>query len=166
MHLMHIDQVHGRSKTDPKGFVRDLNIPSDQCYHPTKCPPRRSRLAKSELSAQKNAIAQQKEKFTRLQIESPYTDLAYAVLTVYREAGYDSPVHAVGGSIWKANEQIAEITPVHCEGMTPVTLEAYMNRMLLVLHQQYGIRKFAAKIRRDPQCCPIRPCFHHPERLR
>jgi hypothetical protein len=80
-------------------------------------------------------------------------------LIIYREAGYDSPVHAIAGSVWKGNEQIVEITPVHCEGMTPSIMEEYTETMLRVLHKEYGIRKFAAKLRRDPQCCPIRPCY-------
>lgn len=44
--------------------------------------------------------------------------------------------------------------------MTPAVMEAYVERMLMELHRRFGIRKFAARVRRDPLCCPIRPCFH------
>lgn len=155
-----VHQLHGSPKTDPQNFVRDLNIPSDGCYDSKLCPPRRSRLKNPELARQKRALKQQEHQLQQLHLDSPQTDLVYAVLIVYREAGYDSPIHAIAGSVWKGNDQIVEIKPVHCEGMTPSVLEAYVERMLSILHQEYGIRKFAAMTRQDPQRCPIRPCFH------
>ena len=158
LHIDQVHQLHGSSKTDPGNFVRDPNIQSDGCYDLKLCPPRRSRLRNAELNSQKQAIERQEYQLERLNIDSPYVDLIYAVLIVYREAGYDSPVHAIAGSVWKNNEQIVEITPVHCEAMTPSVMEAYTATMLRVLHQRYGIRKFASLIRRDPQCCPMRPC--------
>ncbi|MBD2082533.1 hypothetical protein [Leptolyngbya sp. FACHB-17] len=154
-----VHQLHGSPKTDPQNFVRDPKIESDRCYDPKLCPPRRSRLRNSEINSQKQAIKQREQILEQLQIESPYTDLVYAVLIVYREGGYDSPVHAIAGSVWKGNEQIVDIAPVHCEGMTPTVVKAYTATLLRVLHKEYGIRKFAAQIRRDPQCCPIRPCY-------
>jgi hypothetical protein len=159
LHIDQVHQLHGSSKTDPQNFGRDPNIPSDGCYDLKLCPPKRSRLRNAELNRQKQAIEQQEQHLERLKIDSPYVELVYAVLIVYREAGYDSPVHAIAGSVWQGNEQIVEITPVHCEAMTPSVMEAYTAKMLRVLHKQYGIRKFAAQIRRDPQCCPIRPCY-------
>ncbi|BAY59171.1 hypothetical protein NIES2135_60480 (plasmid) [Leptolyngbya boryana NIES-2135] len=159
LHIDQVHQLHGSPKTDPENFLRDPNIPSDGCYNLKLCPPKRSRLRNTEINSQKQAIEQQEQQFERLNIESPYLDLVYAVLIVYREAGYDSPVHAIAGSVWKGNEQIVEITPVHCEAMTPSIMEAYTANMLSVLYKEYGIRKFAAQVRRDPQCCPIRPCY-------
>jgi hypothetical protein len=156
--------MHGSPKTDPRGFVRDPNVSSDQCYHPTKCPPRRSRLAKSELNAQKSAIKEHEQRLEQLNIPVP-ASLYYAVLTVYQEAGVDVRVHAIAASIWDKSEKIAEVPPIHCEGMTPALMHDYMRRLLKVLHDQFGIRKFAAKVRLDPQCCPIRPCFLHEMKL-
>ncbi|MEP0919765.1 hypothetical protein NC981_23340 [Leptolyngbya sp. DQ-M1] len=159
LHIDQMHQIHGSPKTDPQNFVRDPNIPSDGCYNPKVCPPKRSRLRNAEINRQKQVIERQERLLERFNIDSPYADLAYAILIVYREAGYDSPVHAIAGSVWKGNAQIVEITPIHCEGMTPSLVDAYVASMLRVLHKEYGIRKFAAQLRRDPQCCPIRPCY-------
>ncbi|BAU15869.1 hypothetical protein LEP3755_64350 (plasmid) [Leptolyngbya sp. NIES-3755] len=157
-----VHQLHGTPKTDPENFLRDSNVQSDGCYDLKLCPPKRSRLRNAEVNRQKQAIEQQ-ARLEQVAINAPDLDRAYAVLTVYREAGYDSPIHAISGSVWKGNQQIVQITPIHTEGMTPTVLEAYVDRMVLMLSQRYGIRKFSARIRLDPLCCLIRPCFHHAE---
>lgn len=162
LHIDQVHQIHGSPNTDPEHFVRDPNILSDGCYDLKKCPPRRSRLRNSEVNSHKQAVAQQVRQHLQID-DAQYTALKYAVLIVYREARSDAPIHAIGGTLWDGLEQIAEITPIHTEGMTPAVLEAYIERTLSVLRHRYGIRSFSARIRRDPLCCPIRPCFHHSE---
>lgn len=162
-----VHQIHGSTKTDPQNFLRDPNVQSDSCYDPKLCPSKRSYLRNAEINSQKRSRKDQESQLERLHIEvdAPYANLVFAILTVYREAGYDSPVHAIAGAVWQGSEQIVEITPIHCEGMTPAGVDAYVQKMLKVLGDRYGIRKFASLVRRDPQCCPIRPCFHHLERI-
>ncbi|WP_258183858.1 hypothetical protein [Chroococcidiopsis cubana] len=40
-----------------------------------------------------------------------------------------------------------------------------MKKLLELLENKYGIRKFASLERLDPQMCPIRPCIYHQEAI-
>lgn len=160
-----VHQLYGSPKTDPQNFLRDPNVQSDGCYDPKRCPSKRSYLRNADINNQKRGRKEQERQLERLQIEidEPYQNVVYAILIVYREAGYDSIVHAISGSVWCGSEQIIEIAPIHCEELTPAGVHAYVRKVLKVLHERYGIRKFASLVRRDPRCCPIRPCIHHVE---
>lgn len=165
LNILQVHQLHGSPKTDPQNFQADPNIERDGCYDPKVCPAKRSYLRNSGINRQKRTRKAQEQQLERLHIEidQRYADLVFAVLIVYREAGYDSVVHAIAGSVWQGAEQIVEIAPIHCEAMTAAAVHAYVQKMLKILHDRYGIRKFASLVRRDPQCCPIRPCFYHAE---
>ncbi len=89
-----VHQIHRSLKTDPQNFVRDPNVPSDRCYVPKLCNPKRSRLRNAEVNRQKQVI-QQQARLEQVEIDAPELNRAYAILTVYREAGYDSPIHAI-----------------------------------------------------------------------
>lgn len=163
--ILQVHQLHGSPRTDPKNFQPDPNLERDGCYDPKVCPSKRSYLRNPERQHQKRSRKRREEALEQLRIEvdEPYAEVTFAVLIVYRDAGIEAPIHAIAGSVWQGSAQIAEIAPIHCVGMVPAGVHAYIQKMLKVLHEQYGIRKFASLERFDPQCCPIRPCIHHRE---
>lgn len=57
---------------------------------------------------------------------------------------------------------MAIVAPIHCVGMVPSQIHAYVRKLLELLDEEYGIRKFASLERFDPHLCPIRPCIHDP----
>jgi hypothetical protein len=163
--ILQVHQLHGSAQTDPKNFQPDSNIERDGCYDPKVCPSKRSYLRNNNRTNQKRTRQRQEKALEQLQIEvdQPYADVTFAVLIVYRAVGVEAPIHAISGSVWRGSEQIVDIAPIHCVGMVPTGVHAYIQKMLKVLHEKYGIHKFASLERLDPQCCPIRPCIHSPE---
>jgi hypothetical protein len=86
----------------------------------------------------------------------------FGVLVVYRKAGADTPVHAIAAEIWQGQEKIAIVPPVHCLGMVPSQVHQYVGKLLNVLEDRYGMKKFASQTRLDPELCGLRPCpLHH-----
>lgn len=67
-------------------------------------------------------------------------------------------MHAIAAEIWQGQEKVAIVPPVHCAGMVPSQVHTYVGKMLSVLEERYGIRKFASQIRLDPGVCLLRPC--------
>ena len=84
--------------------------------------------------------------------------ITYGILTVYRNTG-DSPVHAIAAEIWQDQEKIAQVAPIHCCQMLPSQVHTYIQKLLELLGQNYGIKKFASLVRLDPNLCPIDDCF-------
>lgn len=122
----------------------------DGCWNPRLCPSRRSYIRNRD---KRNAA--RRKQVAQITIE-PDTVVFSAVLVVYRRGGTDSPVHAIAGEIWKGEELEATVTPVHCAGMLPSQVHGYIEKMLDVLDQRYGIsrRKFASLKQLDPSLCP------------
>ena len=136
----------------------------DGCWNPKVCHSRRSYARhRDRTNQQRNRHRQETV------IELPPTDLAafadiqYAVLVVYREAGAESIVHAISATVWQGQERVAIVQPIHCIGMVPSQIHLYIKKLLALLEDKYGVRKFAAQERLDPYLCPIRPCVHHGE---
>ncbi len=136
----------------------------DGCWNPKVCYSRRSYARhRDRKNQQRNRHRQETV------IELPPADLAafadiqYAVLVVYREAGVESIVHAISATVWKGQERVAIVQPIHCIGMVPSQIHLYVKKLLALLEDKYGVRKFAAQERLDPYLCPIRPCIHHGE---
>jgi hypothetical protein len=46
--------------------------------------------------------------------------------------------------------------------MVPSQVHLYIQKLLELLGQNYGIKKFASMVRLDPNLCPIADCFLHP----
>lgn len=76
---------------------------------------------------------------------------------VYRKAGVDTPVHAIGAEIWQGQEKVAIVPAVHCAGLVPSQVHQYVGKMLTVLEDRYGIKKFVSQTQLDPQLCGLRP---------
>lgn len=91
----------------------------------------------------------------------PLSQIVFGVLVVYRKPGADTPVHGIAAEIWQGQEKIAIVPPVHCGGLVPSQVHAYIGKMLGILEERYGIRKFASQTQIDPDLCPIRPCPLH-----
>ena len=81
---------------------------------------------------------------------------------VYRQAGTDTPIHAIAAQVWKGKKKIAAIPPIYCAGMVASQVHTYVQKVLVLLESNYGIKKFASQERVDPWLCPLRPCPCHP----
>lgn len=67
------------------------------------------------------------------------------MLVVYRPAGVDTPVHAVGAEIWQGQAKVAIVPAIHCAGMVPSQVHTDVGKMLSVLEARYGIKNLQAK---------------------
>jgi hypothetical protein len=138
-------------------------VEGDGCWNPDVCHSRRSYARhRDRKNQQRNRQRQETVVELMPEIEG-FENLYYAVLLVYREAGAESIVHAISARVWQGQTQIAIVPPIHCVGLMPSRVHQYVRKLLELLENNYGIRKFAALERLDPQCCPIRPCIHHQE---
>jgi len=135
----------------------------DGCWNPKVCYSRRSYARHRDRKNQQRNRSRQESVLKTLEVEIPeFAYLYYAVLVVYRAAGGDTPVHAISVQVWQGQQQIAIVEPIHCVGMVPSQVHLYIRKLLALLDEEYGIRKFASLERIDPQQCPMRPCLHHP----
>jgi hypothetical protein len=81
-----------------------------------------------------------------------------AILVLYRQSS-NSPVHAVAAEVWRENQKIAEVKPVHCMGMRADKVADYIKQLLTSLNQQFAVMKFEDVVKEIPvQQCPITPC--------
>ncbi len=135
----------------------------DGCWNPQVCYSRRSYARHRDRKNQQRNRQRQEAVLKTLEVEIPeFAHLCYAVLVVYRKAGADTPVHAIAVQVWQGQAQIALVPPIHCVGMIPNQVHAYIRKLLALLEGEYGIRKFSSLERLDPHLCPIRPCPHDP----
>lgn len=135
----------------------------DGCWNPKVCYSRRSYARHRDRKNQQRNRTRQESVLKTLEVETPeFAYLYYAVLVVYRAAGGDTPVHAISAQVWQGQQQIAIVEPIHCVGMVPSQVHLYVRKLLTLLDEEYGIRKFASLERIDPHLCPMRPCLHHP----
>lgn len=133
----------------------------DGCWNPAVCYSRRS-YARNRDRVNQTRSRRRKEGIEEISVEfEPLSQLVFGVLVVYRQAGADTPVHAIGAEIWQGQEKVAIVTPIHCVGMVPSQVHTYVGKMLHVLEERYKIKKFASQTRLDPDLCPIRPCPLH-----
>lgn len=130
-------------------------VDGDGCWNPSVCYSRRSHARHRD---RRNQARNQKreQQLEQIVVETEATTAQFfAVLVVYRASGADTPVHAIGAEIWQGQQKHGEVKTIRCGGMTPSQVHAYVSQMLSVLEENYGIRKFAAQERLDPQLCPV-----------
>lgn len=131
----------------------------DDCWNPAVCYSRRSYARHRDRINQTRSRKRQETQLEQIPVEfPPLNQLMFGVLVVYRQAGADTPVHAIAAQIWQGQEKVAIVPPVHCAGLVPSQIHAYVGKMLNLLEERYGIKKFASQTRLDPDLCPIRPC--------
>jgi hypothetical protein len=137
-------------------------VEGNGCWESAVCPSRRSYIWHRDRRNQARS-RKRYEKLQTLMIEpATLPSITYAVLVVYREAG-DSPVHGIGAEVWCDQEKIAQVAPIHCCQMVPTQVHLYVQKLLELLGQHYGIKKFASLVRLDPHLCPIEDCFLRPQ---
>lgn len=131
----------------------------DGCWDPAVCYSRRSYARNRDRINQTRSRRRKERELEQIPVEfEPLNQLVFGVLVVYRRAGADTPVHAIGAEIWQGQEKIAVVPPVHCIGVVPSQVHTYVGKMLNVLENRYGIKKFASQTRLDPELCGLRPC--------
>jgi hypothetical protein len=131
----------------------------DGCWNPAVCYSRRSYARHRDRIQQTRQRQRKAAPMETITVPfEPLTQLVFAVLVVYRRAGGDTPVHAIGADIWQGQEKVAMVPPIHCLGMVPSQVHAYVGKMLSLLEERYGIQKFASQLKLDPALCSIRPC--------
>jgi hypothetical protein len=131
----------------------------DNCWNPSVCYSRRSYARHRDRINQTRSRKRQAGKLEQISVAfAPLAKLVFAVLLVYRQAGADTPVHAIAAEVWQGQDKIAIVPPVHCVGMVPSQVHTYVGKMLSLLEERYGIKKFASQTRLDPELCSISPC--------
>ncbi|HEY9642634.1 MAG TPA: hypothetical protein V6C57_19260 [Coleofasciculaceae cyanobacterium] len=136
----------------------------DGCWNAKICPRRRSHYRhRAEKNAQRRgqrAVAKT-TKMGRAAVETiivPVQLSPVALIYLYREARKDAHLHAIALTVWRGEEKLAEVKPIHCLGMTNSQVNRYLREALKVLNQRYGITEFEPEIRLEPLECPIDPC--------
>jgi hypothetical protein len=136
-------------------------VEGNGCWDSKVCPSRRSYIRHRDRRNQSRS-RKRYEKLQTLTVEpTGLPSITYAVLVVYREPG-DSPVHGIAAEVWQDQEKIAQVAAIHCCQMVPSQVHLYIQKLLDLLGQNYGIKKFASLVRLDPYLCPIAGCFLHP----
>ncbi|MBD2090487.1 hypothetical protein H6F67_11540 [Microcoleus sp. FACHB-1515] len=134
----------------------------DGCWNSAVCPSRRSYARHRDRINQTRSRKRKEGQLEAVTIEfEPLVSIVFAVLVVYRATGTDTPVHAIAVEIWQGQQKVAIVPPVHCAGLVPSQVHAYVGKLLAVLEERYGIRKFASQTRLDPDLCSVRPCPLH-----
>ncbi|MGI0484938.1 hypothetical protein ACN4EK_05830 [Pantanalinema rosaneae CENA516] len=135
----------------------------DGCWIPAVCYSRRSYARNRDRINQTRSRKRKEGELEQIPVEfEPLSQTVFGVLVVYRKAGADTPIHAIAAEIWQGQEKIAIVPPVHCLGMVPSQVHQYVGRLLNVLEDRYGLKKFASQTRLDPELCGLRPCPLHP----
>ncbi len=130
-----------------------------RCWNPSVCYSRRSYARHRDRINQTRSRKRQEGALEQISVEfEPLATLVYGVLVIYRQAGADTPVHAIAAEIWQGQEKVAIVPPVHCAGMVPSQVHQYMGKLLSVLEERYGMKKFASQMRLDPELCGLHPC--------
>lgn len=131
----------------------------DRCWNPAVCYSRRSYARNRDRINQTRSRKRKEGELEQISVEfEPLSQLMFAVLVVYRQAGADTPIHAIAAEIWQGQEKVAIVPPIHCVGMMASQVHQYVGKMLSVLEERYGIKKFASQTRLDPELCGLRPC--------
>ncbi|MDZ4872273.1 MAG: hypothetical protein CLLPBCKN_001661 [Chroococcidiopsis cubana SAG 39.79] len=137
----------------------------DRCWNPRICHRRRSHYRhrddnnRSRRRTKRIGISVSTELSVPVEIEPPVPQSAIAAVLVLYRQHKNSPVHAVAAEIWQGSHLIASVKPVHCMGMRGDRVSEYLQEILQLLTQQFGVVRFEDIIKEVPvQKCPIRPC--------
>lgn len=134
-------------------------IEGDGCWDPSVCYSRRSYARNRDRINQARSRKRKEGELEQIPVEfEPLSQMVFGVLVVYRKAGVDTPIHAIAAEIWQGQNKIAIVPAVHCIGMLPNQVHQYVSKMLSVLEERYGIKKFVSQRQLDPALCSLRPC--------
>jgi hypothetical protein len=136
----------------------------DGCWNPPLCHNRRSHIRHRDRRNQARNLKRAAGLVENIVVDiEELSEVFSAVLIVYRPPGEETPVHAIGASIWKGQKLYAKVQPIHCIGMVPSQAISYVKKMVALLQANYGVKKFVSEERLDPSLCPLRPCPRHLE---
>ena len=137
----------------------------DGCWNPKICHRRRSHYRhrddnnRSRRRAKRIGVSALKEPPVQVEIEPPVPPTAYAAVLVLYRQHKNAPVHAAAAEVWAGNHLIASVKPVHCMGMRGNQVSEYLQEILELLTQQFGVVRFEDIIKEvSVQKCPIQPC--------
>jgi hypothetical protein len=139
-------------------------VEGDGCWNPAVCHSRRSHARHRDRRNQARNLKRAAGLVENIVVDiEELSEVFSAVLIVYRPPGEETPVHAIGASIWKGQKLHAKVQPIHCIGMVPSQAISYVKKMVALLQANYGVKKFVSEERLDPSLCPLRPCPRHPQ---
>ena len=135
-----------------------------ECWDEKRCPRKRShyRNRKENNATQRGQyhagkLANQSVE-TKESIFIPVQAPPVALLYLYRANRKDAHLHAIAVSVWQGNDELVQIEPVHCMGMTNRQVNLYLRQVLETLSDRFGISEFEPPIRMEPKECPIKAC--------
>ncbi|WP_299487015.1 hypothetical protein [Acaryochloris sp. IP29b_bin.137] len=143
----------------------------DSCWQDNTCDSKRShyRHRKQNNAIRRGERADQKGEQSEVQttetLSIPVQAPPVALLYLYKEKPKDAHLHALAISIWQGSEKLAVIEPIHCMGMTNTQVRHYLNQVLKVIRERFGITKFEPPIRMEPSECEIVECPLKDKRL-
>lgn len=136
----------------------------DGCWKDNTCDRKRNhyRYRKEDNAKRRGKYADQKATITEVEtvesISIPVLVPPVALLYLYREKRQDSHLHSLAVSVWQGSEKLAKIEAIHCMGMTNTQVRNYLNEVLKVLRDRFGITEFEPAIRMEPSECKIAEC--------
>lgn len=140
----------------------------DGCWNPNVCHRRRSHYRhrddnnRTRRRAKRLLVEANQEPGVILEVEPPVPKAAIAAVLVLYRQHKNAPVHAAAAEVWQGSQLIAAVKPVHCMGMRGNQVSEYLQEILDLLTQQYGVTRFEDIIKQVAvQQCPIRPCPLH-----
>lgn len=141
----------------------------DNCWNPKLCHRKRSHYRhrednnSSRRRFRKTGKLSTKQPGDFVEVTPPTPPLANAAVLVLYRQHKNAPVHAVAAEVWSGSVKIAGVKPVHCMGMRGDRVREYIQEMLELLEQQFGVSRFEDVIKEIPvEECPISPCPLHP----
>ena len=159
-------EIHGRTGDGCWDFDRPHLCHARRTYYRVRAEKNARRQAKRSLLAEslighqvtKQQVIEQQTKEQQVeQITVPLRQLPVAFVYLYRE-NREAPLHAIGVSVWRGDEKIAEVSPIHCAGLTNSLVNDYLRRILVLLKQKYRITQFKDEFYLSPGVCPLKPC--------
>ncbi len=136
-------------------------IDGDGCWQPKHCHRRRSHYRhRQDTNAKRRRLRRQTHSLGEtLELNPPHLIQPPAALLVFYRQGANSPIHAVAAEIWQGEIKIAAVKPVHCMGLRGNEVTAYLQDVLVMLRNQFGIHRFEDVIKElSVDQCPIHPC--------
>lgn len=140
----------------------------DGCWNPTLCHRRRSHYRhrddnnSSRRRVKKMGVGAKTQPGVTQQIDPPVPQAAIAAVLVLYRQHKNAPVHAAAAEVWTGSQLVAAVKPVHCMGMRGNQVSEYLQEILDLLTQQFGVTRFEDIIKEVAvQQCPIRPCPLH-----
>lgn len=139
------------------------------CWKPACCPTQRSRYRHRS-----DNLAKRRGEYRATQVAPaiaatetialPFHPPPAAFVCLYKGKAKDAPLHALAVVVVQADQIIAKTEPQHFMRLKNRHVNAYLQQVLAVLGDRFGITEFERQaIRLEPEECPIPNCpLTHP----